>query len=171
MAAVGKEEKEGYDSLISMPGEAVRSLRLELSNLLGEKLASGVLFRFGYRCGETLVDRTKSKITEKEGISQVLPSIWDKTGLGSITNIQEISEEEMMIEQKESMEAHAMGVTNEPSCDYTRGYLAGIVSVLTKKKHYSVETECISEQKKKCKFQLVVFPHKVYVPKKKTKTS
>ena len=105
-----------------------------MSNLLGEKLASGVLFRFGFRCGETLVDRTKSKITEKEGISQVLPLIWDKTGLGTITNIQEISEEEMVIEQKESMEAHVVGATNVPSCDYTRGYLAGIERFMFRKK-------------------------------------
>lgn len=169
MAVGGKEKNTGSDKLVSMPGEAVKSLRLELSNLLGEKLASGVLFRFGFRCGEALVERTKSKISEKEDMNQILPKIWKKTGLGSIINIEEISDEEMVIEYNESVEANFMGPTNTTSCDYTRGYLAGIASVLAKKKYYSVETECISEGKKRCRFQLMVFPHKVYVPKKKSK--
>lgn len=157
---------EGSKPFIYMSGEAIKSLRLELSNLLGEKLASGVLFRFGFRCGEALVERARSKTNIEGKIGESLTDIWKQTGLGKIVKIEEISEEEVEIEQQDSTEAKVIGSTAEPSCDLTRGYLAGIATMLTKKKFYCVETDCISEGKDRCNFQLVVFPHKVYVPKK-----
>lgn len=162
----GQEKNEGSESFVYMPGEAIKSLRTELSNLLGEKLAAGVLFRFGFRCGEALMESTMSDTNKKKGISDVLPKIWEQTGLGKIVNIEETSDEEVQIEQEDSTEAKAIGNADESSCHYTRGYLAGIATILTEKKFYCVETACISEGKERCNFQLVVFPHKVLVPKK-----
>ena len=166
----GSEKGEGLDALgafIFMPEEAIKSLRSELTNLLGEKLAKGVLFRFGYRCGEALVERIMLKDSEEKGITALLIKIWEHTGLGKLVKIEEISEEEIAVEQEGSTEAQVIGSAQSPSCDYTRGYLAGIANMLTKKKFYCVETQCISEGKDRCKFQLQVFPHKVYVPEKK----
>ncbi|UCG69008.1 MAG: 4-vinyl reductase [Thermoplasmata archaeon] len=168
MPEANTKKKRDSRTYIFLPGEAIKSLRLELSNLLGEKLAAGALFRFGFRCGETLMERSESNVDMEKGMENSLPGIWEQTGLGKITSIQEISEEEIEIEQKESTEAKAMGNAGEPSCDYTRGYLAGIATMLTKKKFYCVETACISEGKEGCNFHLVVFPHKVYVSKKKS---
>lgn len=162
----GHGKKGGSKTFVNMPGEAIKSLRSELSNLLGEKLAAGALFRFGFRCGEALVERTKSNVTTENDMGEALPNIWAKTGLGKIVKVEEISEEEVEIEQEDSTEARAIGSATQPSCDYTRGYLAGIATMLTNKKFYCVETACISEGKDKCNFQLLVFPHKVYVPKK-----
>jgi predicted hydrocarbon binding protein len=162
----GHEKREDSEPFIYMSGEAIKSLRSELSNLLGDKLAAGVLFRFGFRCGEALVERTMSKANIESGMGESLPGIWKQTGLGKIAKIEEISEEEVEIEQEGSTEAKIIGSAAEPSCDLTRGYLAGIATMLTKKKFYCVETDCISEGKDRCSFQLVVFPHKVYVPKK-----
>lgn len=161
----GHEKKEGLKTFIYLPEEAIKSLRTELSNLLGEKLASGVLFRFGFRCGEALMERTMSDANKEMGIGEALPDIWKQTGLGKIVKVEEISEEEVEIEQEGSTEARVLGSADEPSCDYTRGYLAGIATILTKKKFYCVETACISEGRDRCNFQLVVFPHKVYVSK------
>lgn len=157
---------ERVDSFIILPGEALKSLHLELSNLLGDKLAAGVLFRFGYRCGEAFIERVKLKASKKKGIGETILRIWSKTGLGNIVNIENVSEEELIIQQEGSIEARAIGSADVPSCDYTRGYLAGIANRLTEKKFYCVETECISEGNNKCHFQLLMFPHKVYVPKK-----
>ncbi len=166
MVEDSRKEKGDHATFISMPEEAIKSLRTELSNLLGERLADGVLFRFGFRCGEALVERRISDNLENTDIHKTLPEIWSQTCLGDIVNIEEISEEEIEIEQEESTEAHVTGPSDTPSCNYTRGYLAGIASILTKKKFYCIETECISEGKDTCRFQLVVFPHKVYVAKK-----
>ncbi|UCE36625.1 MAG: XylR N-terminal domain-containing protein [Thermoplasmata archaeon] len=166
MVKDNSEKKKDHGTFIFMPEEAIKSLRSELSNLLGEKLGSGVLFRFGYRCGEALMERTQSNNFKGKDMDKVLPRIWEQTGLGKIVSVEEISEEEVEIVQKESAEAKALGKTEKPSCDLTRGYLAGIASMLSNKKFYCLETDCISEGKDTCKFQLLMFPHKVYVPKK-----
>ncbi|UCE73620.1 MAG: XylR N-terminal domain-containing protein [Methanomassiliicoccales archaeon] len=158
--------KGGLETTIYMPKEAIKSLRLELGNLLGDKLAAGVLFRFGFRCGEALSEKKNRGESTEKGMDGALREIWEQTGLGNIVNITDISEKEIEIEQEDSTEANSIGRASEPSCDYTRGYLAGIASILEKKKFYCVETECISEGKKRCVFKLVMFPHRVYVPKK-----
>lgn len=155
-------------AFVFLPGEAIKSLRLELSNLLGEKLASGALFRFGFRCGEALIERAEPNEKGESGKQTDIAGIWEQTGLGNITGSKEISEEEIEIELEESTEARVMGNAGKPSCDYTRGYLAGIATGLWKKKFYCVESACISEGKGKCAFKLVVFPHKVYVSKKRS---
>lgn len=156
------------ETSIYMPAEAINALRSELSNLVGEKLAKGVLFRFGYRCGEILVQRTKMDDSQEKELSETLPKIWGKTGLGKIVKIEEISEKEVIIEQEDSTEAQAMDGVEAPLapvCDYTRGYLAAIANQLTNSKFYCEETACISEGKTRCIFKLVMFPHKVYVTK------
>jgi predicted hydrocarbon binding protein len=162
-----KRGEKAAKALVFLPGEAIKSLRLELSNLLGEKLAAGALFRFGFRCGEALIEQSEPNEKGESGIRDDITGIWEQTGLGNITESKEISEEEIEIELEESTEARVMGNAGEPSCDYTRGYLAGIATGLLKKKFYCVETACLSEGKPSCSFKLVVFPHKVYVSKKK----
>ena len=154
------KKSKDHKTNVYMPSEAIRSLRLELSNLLGEKLAAGVLFRFGYRCGEALVEQAKSENPKDLNIESALPKIWKQTSLGKITKIEETSEDEMEIIHEDSIEAKVQGTSESPSCDYTRGYLAGITSALTKKKFYCVETSCISGGNKSCTF------HRVLVPKK-----
>jgi predicted hydrocarbon binding protein len=151
---------------VYMPSEAIRSLRLELANLLGEKLASGVLFRFGYRCGEAMVEQMQTENPKNMKLDKALPKIWKQTSLGKIMKIDEKNEDEMEIVQKDSIEANSEGTSSSPSCDYTRGYLAGITSALSNKKFYCVETSCISGGNKSCTFHLIVFPHRVLVPKK-----
>jgi predicted hydrocarbon binding protein len=160
------KKKKQMDTGMYMPAEAIKSLRMELANLLKEKLAKGVLFRFGYRCGEALVEGTGSENPKKLDLVVSLPKIWKQTGLGSINKIEEVSENELEIEITDSMEAKVLGKSDVPSCDYTRGYLAGICSSLSKKKFYAIETECETQNRSSCKFNLVVFPHRVYVPKK-----
>ena len=161
-----QRKKEESEKLVYMPGDAIKSLRLELSNLLGEKLAAGVLFRFGFRCGEELVERVELENPQTDDIHRSFPLIWEKTGLGKIAKIMDISDEEVEIKHEDSIEAKVLGKTGIPSCDYTRGYLAGMATKLLNKKFYCVETDCISEGKDNCKFQLLVFPHKVLVAKK-----
>ncbi len=150
------------EGIIYMPAEAINSLRSELSNLVGEKLAKGALFRFGYRCGEALIERVKPQDSTEKELSEVLPKVWGGTGLGKIVKIEEISDKEVIVEQEDSAEARAIGSAQMPVCDYTRGYLAGIANMLTKNKFYCVEEACISEGQNRCIFKLIMFPHKVY---------
>jgi predicted hydrocarbon binding protein len=150
---------------IYFPGEAIKSLRMELSNLLGEKLAAGALFRFGYRCGEAFFEQVAQGQESQGDLNDILYKIWGETGLGNIANVEEIAEDEVIVEQENSTEARIQGQADTPSCDFTRGYLAGIANTLTKNRYYCVETACISEGKERCTFRLILFPHKVYVTK------
>ncbi len=154
------------EPVVSIPGDAIHSLRLELSNLLGKKLAAGVLFRFGYHCGEALAGQHAPDDEAEVSITKMLPETWVHTGLGSVVRVQEVSEDEMEVELEDSTEAMFAGSSSEPVCDYTRGYLAGVVNRVLEKKYYCIETSCLSEGTPRCTFQMLVFPHKVYVTKK-----
>lgn len=154
------------EPVISIPGDAINSLRLELGNLLGRKLAAGVLFRFGYHCGEALAGQHVPDEAAEVSIAKLLPEIWVHTGLGSIVRVQELFEDELEVELEDSTEAVFAGTSSEPMCDITRGYLAGVVNRVMKKKFYCIEATCLSEGAPRCTFQMLEFPHKVYVGKK-----
>jgi predicted hydrocarbon binding protein len=173
MVGLENMQRKKNTSVVFLPGEAIKSLRLELGNIVGEKLASGVLFRFGFRCGEALVEKRSSDGGSLNTFENALTDIWKQTGLGTIEKIDEDSENEIKIVHKNSTEARVVGESESPSCDFTRGYLAGITSKILKKKFYCVESECEAAGDQRCSFQLVVFPHRVYVPKsnKKNKKS
>ena len=165
-AARNEQRLAMSEPVVSIPGDAINSLRLELGNLLGEKLAAGVLFRFGYHCGEALGQQHVLDDADEVSISKMLPEIWVHTGLGSIVGVEEVSEDEMEVELEDSTEAVFAGTSSEPMCDFTRGYLAGVVNSVLKKKYYCIEASCLSEGASRCTFQMLVFPHKVYVGKK-----
>jgi bacteriochlorophyll 4-vinyl reductase len=154
------------ESVVSIPGDAIHSLRLELGNLLGKKLAAGVLFRFGYHSGEALAGQNVPDDDAEISIDTLLPDIWIHTGLGSIARVQELSEDEMEVELEDSVEAESAGSSSEPVCDYTRGYLAGVVNRVLGRKYYCIEKSCLAEGAPRCTFQMLEFPHKVYVTKK-----
>jgi predicted hydrocarbon binding protein len=99
-------------------------------------------------------------------LAKLLPEIWVHTGLGSIVRVQELSEDELEVELEDSTEAVFAGTSSEPMCDFTRGYLAGVMNRVMKKKFYCIEAPCLSEGAPRCIFQMLVFPHKVYVGKK-----
>jgi predicted hydrocarbon binding protein len=158
--------ERAYEEYILMPGEALRSLRTELCNLLEEKLSVGVLFRFGYRCGEALVERMQTTGEGTTDLEDNLKKYWERTGLGIIVSIEKITTEEVIVEQEMSTEALALEKGVTPSCDYTRGCMAGIANALTGRKYYCIESECISVGKDRCLFHLIEFPHRVYLPMK-----
>lgn len=164
-------EKENPDSApaeishIALPSDAIRSLRLELQNLVGEKIASGVLFRFGYKCGEPLSEFEGSSDSKAKDFQDVLKKSWKQIGLGTIVKVERVSDEETIVTLENSTEALSIGESEGPICDFTRGYLAGMSSRLIGEKHHCVESECIAAGAENCKFHLVVFPHRIYIPK------
>jgi predicted hydrocarbon binding protein len=166
-----EKENESSDSAltdishITLPQDAIRTLRLELENLVGEKIASGVLFRFGYKCGEPLSEFERPSDLEEKELQDVLKKFWKRTGLGAIVKVELVSDEETIVVLENSKEALSMGESQEPICDFTRGYLAGMLSRLSGEKHHCVESECIASGVENCKFHLVVFPHRIYIPK------
>jgi len=126
-----------------MPGSALLDLREELE-LIEDDKARETLARYGYRAGVGLIRALEIEISSMEELKAVLPQIWSETGLSRM-NINEATESEIVIAFEESIEA-----AQKRKCDFTRGYLAGMVSSLLKRRYEAMEEACISEGVQKC---------------------
>jgi len=131
-----------------MPGSALIDLREELE-LIEDERAKETLARYGYRAGVGLIKSLGVDVPSLDQLREVLPQLWSETGLGRM-RIQDIAEERLTVALEESIEAR-----NGRRCDFTRGYLAGIVSTLMKRRYEALETECISDGKERCVHQLL----------------
>jgi predicted hydrocarbon binding protein len=135
-----------------MPAEALITLRAELSPLASDLAVRAILFRYGFRSGESCMQRLGIKAKE-EKFSEVLPDLWDEIGLGRLS-LKKSKKESFALQLNESIEASVMGKVGQASCDFTRGYLAGVISQLTGKRYHCREEECISRGDAHCKFLL-----------------
>lgn len=126
-----------------MPGSALNDLREELELTEGAN-AVQTLQQFGYRAGVGLVRTLGLECTEPDELRDVIKQIWSETGLGRL-EVDLITENEMVISFVESMEAEG-----GHSCDFTRGYLTGIVSSMTKRRYDSKEVSCMADGAHRC---------------------
>jgi predicted hydrocarbon binding protein len=159
MADGGEQSGDGQNlqtSFFIMPGNALKSLRDELMISTGEKLAEGIIYRYGIRCGEGMIQRMNIKCDDMIGLSEMLPGIWAGVGLGRI-QLKGITDEGMLVVFKESIEAKTVGQSPVPACHFTRGYLSGMASAaLSGKKVNTVEEECASKGDEFCVHRLMV---------------
>jgi len=126
-----------------MPGQAIMDLREELELIEGEE-AGETLQRYGFRAGMGLVKSLGVEASDFEQFAEILPQLWAETGLSRIIE-EHITDKEITITFEESIEA-----AHGRKCDFTRGYLSGIVSTLLKKKYDAVEKECASQGRTNC---------------------
>jgi len=134
-----------------MPIEGLATLRKELTGLVDEDVAGGVLFRYGYRSGYEIMKKLNLD-AGMDNLSEMFEEIWHEIGLGRAHLISENGRMSVVFE--ESLEAKANGSRTVPSCDFTRGYLAGIISRILGKKYYATEEKCISMGNDVCLFRL-----------------
>ncbi len=123
-----------------MPGNALRSLSDELAISIGEQAKEGILFRYGVRCGEGMVQRLGFTCPDMIAIAEMLPGMWSSVGLGRM-QLKEISEQGMLVVLKESIEARTNAQGNQ-GCHFTRGYLSGMSSSLAAQKVVCIEEDC-----------------------------
>lgn len=126
-----------------MPAAALLSLREELE-LLSEGRAGETLERTGFKAGMTLVSTLDVPPPPVENFSEVFAQLWSESGL-SRTKVVRVSTEEIVVTFDESVEA-ARG----HKCDFTRGYLAGIVSALLGRRYKASELVCMSQGAERC---------------------
>ncbi len=126
-----------------MPASALKDLREELD--LIEGTSSGeTMERYGYRAGVGLLKTLGIECRNLKQAEEVLAQIWSETGLSRI-HIDIITETEIVATFQESLEAEF-----GRRCDFTRGYLAGVVSSLLGRKYESTEVSCMSEGAERC---------------------
>jgi predicted hydrocarbon binding protein len=126
-----------------MPGSALRDLREELE-LIEDDMAAETLARYGYRAGVGLIKSLGVEAGSFEEFMEVLPQIWSETGLSRMT-VKKATETELLVTFDESIEA-----VHGRKCDFTRGYLAGIVSSLSKRRWNDTEISCMSQGVESC---------------------
>ena len=126
-----------------MPASALRDLREELELIEGASSAE-TMERYGYRAGVGLVKTLDLKCGNMRQAEDMLAQIWSETGLSRI-DINLITEREIMVTFQESLESKF-----GRRCDFTRGYLTGVVSSLLGRKFESTEVSCMSEGAERC---------------------
>ncbi len=139
------------DAYFIMHGSALKDLRVELDNIVGESVAKGMLFRYGFRCGESLA-RSIEMRTSQTRIAKVLPEVWAEVGLGRI-KVKRVKGG-ITATLEDAIEARANGAKGRASCDFTRGYLAGLASELTGCSYYCTEDRCASKGDDYCTYTL-----------------
>jgi len=153
---VGAEADEAsiQAAFFIMPTQILKSLHDEFVELAGRDAAGAILFRIGYSSGEAVTRKINIEVDGDLTLPETLTSLWIEMGLGRIIVTEEPGGR-LHVECDGSTEALAMGRTGEPSCDLTRGYLAGTTSALTGRRYRCVEERCISAGDGICEFILL----------------
>jgi len=131
-----------------MPGIALQHLREELEIVEGDQRARLMLYRYGQRCGRALVDSFGLSCANLDEVRSVVEPVWMEAGLSRM-RIQSMQESEIIVNLEESVEAR-----EGKGCDFSRGYLSGIVSELTGKRYEVDEVECVSSGYMSCVMQV-----------------
>ncbi len=131
-----------------LPASALISLREELELLAGD-WAGETLERTGFRAGMSLVSSLDFTTTKLEDFAEVFAQLWSEGGLSS-TTVEKVSEEEIVVSFKGSVEA-----TSKRRCDFTRGYLEGIASGLLRRRYAATEVICVSQGADRCVHRLL----------------
>ena len=148
------EEEEMNVSFFVMSGDALRALNDELQIQIGELSASELLERYGYRCGESLVQSVGYTCDNIEELEETLPGLLIETGLGRAVT-KKVTVDEIIIEFDESIEASHLAKKEDAGCHFTRGYLAGVISSLLDAKYDAIEDSCQCRRDEFCVHRIV----------------
>lgn len=129
------------------------TLRNELEPLANEDVVKAIIFRYGFRSGDACVESMGIDAKTPKQLEDLLPDIWEEVGLGRL-HFYDHNKETIKLQLGESIEGYIMGNTERTSCDFTRGYLAGVVSSLVGKMYHCKEEKCVSKGDPNCTFLL-----------------
>ncbi len=137
-----------------LPSVFFRYLRQELSESLRDGKNVPDLFSALGRSAALHIFKT-SQIDDvgTEPLEHVVHMHWAEIGLG-IMSVWMGEDGSYVVENQRSTEACAIGITGEPSCHFSRGYLAGLAFAHTGIDFKVVEKGCISQGKDHCTFTL-----------------
>jgi predicted hydrocarbon binding protein len=158
---LSEEKKDEEDTTTSnyttaffiLPAEALLKLRSELEPLANEDVIRAIIFRYGFRSGEACVESMGVSVSSPKKLKDLLPDIWEEVGLGRL-HFDSQSSDTIKLRISESIEGNIMGETEKTSCDFTRGYLAGVISELLGKMFHCKEEDCVSKGDLHCSFLL-----------------
>jgi len=110
--------------------------------------------KLGIKCGRAVVIRTGFSWESDEQMADALVSLWAEVGIGRLT-AKDVDKGGVAAEVTDTVESLALGNVGEPSCFFTRGYIAGVVNELSGREHMTVEDQCVCEGHPKCVFTVI----------------
>lgn len=151
-----KKGVKSVDSMLAffiMPGEALALLHDELEAVVGKKMSQEILYKYGYNCGKSITERLNLEKKSMKDVPIILTEIWSELGFGRITVISK-DDDKIEVQITEGIEANALGYRTAPSCHFTRGYMAGVVSAIVNTRLYAVEEECVTSGSNFCRIKV-----------------
>ncbi len=150
-----KMERERNDSqFFIVPADFFHDLQLELLKIAHDKEDVGrAMFNLGR---STVINISNSDLFSDFGsrsFEDVMHLHWPEVGLGMMS-IWTGGDGTYIIQNKRGTEALAKGYVGEPSCHFSRGYLAGLAFVQTGLNYTTVEKECMCQGFPHCTFLL-----------------
>lgn len=139
---------------VALPIDIFTSIREMLKEHGLEDKDEDFFKELGFRCGRAVVKRTGFTWESDEQLAAALVSLWAEVGIGRLT-AKDVDKGGVAAEVTDSVESMALGNMGEPSCFFTRGYIAGVVSELSGREHMTVEDQCVCEGHQKCVFTVI----------------
>jgi len=139
---------------VALPVDIFGAIKEQLKASGMDQKTPEFMLGIGVACGKAAVRRTGFKWETDEQLSEALQSMWAEIGIGRLL-AKDVSSGGVAAEVTETVESGAIGVVGEPSCHFTAGYIAGVVSELAGKEHIAVEEQCVCEGHPKCVFNVV----------------
>jgi len=148
-----KQTKEA--SFFVMPGNALKSLHDELKIAIEDsEVSREVMERFGFRCGVGMAKNLKVSETENiQAVCDMLPHLWAQSGFGNLSVECEEGINVIKVTLDDSVEVISKGKEKKGTCNFTKGYIAGLISELLGVRYKGHETKCVATGFEHCELQ------------------
>lgn len=139
---------------VALPVDLFTAMREMLSEYGLDEKAEEFFERVGVRCGRAVVRHTGFTWDDDDQLADALVGLWAEVGIGRL-RAKDVSDGGVAAEVNDTLESSALGGVGVPSCHFTRGYIAGVVSELSGREHMAVEDQCVCEGHRSCVFTVV----------------
>ncbi|MCK4717789.1 MAG: DUF835 domain-containing protein [Thermoplasmata archaeon] len=149
-----------------MAAPALRGLSDEFHLTLGKDEARAALYRYGRRCGTSLMETLGIHCETNAEVLDNIPLLISESGLGYGKAGEGVKG--LVVSLSESLEASSLEDSHVKGCFFTAGYLAGLVSGTSTRRFECIERKCITKGSNKCIFLLYPTDKgwEAYAPKK-----
>ena len=145
----GYEDKATQYYLI--PPMVLSRMYDDFSPLVGPKKTRQILNSSGYRCGEKMALGLDIDTSDRQLMEGALQELLIQLGLG-VLKLEEYTSDRVVITCGDSNEAKGMGERPHPSCNFTTGYIRGLLEILMSVTFDTTEEECISVGADRCRY-------------------
>jgi predicted hydrocarbon binding protein len=137
----------------TLPSIALKSLFDEIRISVEPDMAEEIIERYGMRCGEGIVKTLGVEGENLTDFGEIVHPLWAHVGLGR-PNVTDVSDDEIVVEFKESIEAQAKGKSEQTHCTFLLGYMKGLVTEAIGGVYDVEESTCIAMGSEVCKFYI-----------------